>query len=161
MNPQDDSFPALGQAKREVENLPSDQPEKLDDVIPVVEEQLRIDKQMRSTGTVRVAKQVTEHEHSVTISLFDEEIRVERVGINQWLDSPPPVLRYEGETIIIPVIKEVAVVEKRLMLVEELHVVKRRNQKQETRQVTLKKEEVTVERTNAGCSGHKTDRNRE
>ncbi|MGZ5006999.1 MAG: YsnF/AvaK domain-containing protein [Methylobacter sp.] len=138
MNAQDDVLPV------------SNQPEKQGTVIPVVEEQLHIDKKLGKSGTVRVSKRVTEHEQTVAISLLDEEIQVERVTLNQWVDSPP-ALRYEGETMIIPVIKEVAVVEKRLMLVEELHIVKLRRQNPEIRQVKLRKEEVTVERSN-GCS---------
>lgn len=125
------------------------------DVVPVIEERLRVEKRLEETGTVRISKQVTEYEQPVTIALLKEEIHVERVAINQLIDSPPPALRYEGETMIIPVLKEVAVVEKRLMLVEELHIVKRQNQMQETQQVKLRKEDVKVERTNAGYSDHR------
>lgn len=125
------------------------------DVIPVIEERLRVEKRLEETGTVRISKQVTEYEQPVTIALLKEEIHVERVAINQLIDSPPPALRYEGETMIIPVLKEVAVVEKRLMLVEELHIVKRQNQMQETQQVKLRKEDIKVERTNADYSDHR------
>jgi stress response protein YsnF len=48
--------------------------------------------------------------------------------------------------MIIPVLREVIVVEKRLLLVEELRVTKHQVLKQETQQVTLRKEEVNVER---------------
>jgi stress response protein YsnF len=48
--------------------------------------------------------------------------------------------------MIIPVVREVLVVEKRLLLVEELHVTKTQVQKQETQHITLRKEEVIVER---------------
>jgi len=123
--------------------------EKHDHVIPVLKEQLHVEKRLEEAGIVRISKQLTEHEQTVTIPLLAEEIQVERIAINQLIDSPPPALRYEGETMIIPVIKEVAVVEKRLMLVEELHIVKRQGQKQETQQVKLKEEEVKVERINA------------
>jgi uncharacterized protein (TIGR02271 family) len=140
MNPEDDSLRALNQPRQETDSLPADQSARQETVIPVIEEQLHIEKKVSKTGTVRISKQVTEHEQTVNIPLLDEEIQVERVTVNQWVDSPPPALRYEGETMIIPIVKEVAVVEKRLMLVEELHIVKRQNQKQETRQVTLRKE---------------------
>lgn len=149
MNSKDDYLHALNQARQEAENLPEM------DVIPVIEERLRVEKRLEETGTVRISKQVTEYEQPVTIALLKEEIRVERVAINQLIDSPPPALRYEGETMIIPVLKEVAVVEKRLMLVEELHIVKRQNQMQETQQVKLRKEDVKVERTNADYSDHR------
>ncbi|MCK9620276.1 MAG: YsnF/AvaK domain-containing protein [Methylobacter sp.] len=141
MNPKDE----LNQAKH-------------DDVIPVLKEQLHVEKRLEEAGIVRISKQLTEHEQAVTIPLLAEEIQVERIAINQLIDSPPPALRYEGETMIISVIKEVAVVEKRLMLVEELHIVKRQDQKQETQQVKLKEEEVTVERINTDSPDPTTDR---
>jgi uncharacterized protein (TIGR02271 family) len=118
------------------------------DVIPVIEEQLRIDKRVVETGKIRISKRVTEHEETVAVPLMHEEIQVERVAINQFIDSPPPSVRYEGDTMVIPVTMEVAVVEKRLMLVEELHVTKRQNQKQEPQSVNLSKETVSVERLN-------------
>ena len=80
--------------------------------------------------------------------LNQEEVMVERVTLNQYVDSPPPPVRYEGDTMIIPVLQEVAVVEKRLLLVEELRVTKRQVQKQETQQVSLRQEEVQVTRVN-------------
>lgn len=148
MNQENNSSQALHQPGQDLESRPTEQ-----DVIPVIEEQFRVDKKVVETGTVRISKQVTEHEETVTVPLIHEEIQVERVAINEFIDSPPPAIRYEGETMIIPVIKEVAVVEKRLMLVEELHVIKRQNQKQETQAVNLRKEEVSIERINVGHSG--------
>lgn len=157
MNAEDDSLRALNQPWQETDSVSADQSARQETVIPVIEEQLHIEKKVSKAGTVRILKQVTEHEQTVTIPLLDEEVQVERVAVNQFVDSPPPALRYEGETLIIPIIKEVAVVEKRLMLVEELHIVKRQNQKQETRQVTLRKEEVTVERDSVKASDPETE----
>lgn len=128
-------------------------------VIPVIEEQFRVDKKRVKTGTVRISKHVTEREETVSVPLVHEDIQVERVAINQFIDAPPPAIRYEGDTMIIPVIQEVAVVEKRLMLVEELHVIKRQSPRQETQTVNLRKEEVSVEQTNAGRSDHATEEN--
>jgi stress response protein YsnF len=97
---------------------------------------------------------VTEREETVAVPVVYEEIQVERVAINRFVDSPPPSVRYEGETMVIPVIKEVAVVEKRLMLVEELHVIKRQKQRQETRTVNLREETVSVERVDINRSDY-------
>ena len=59
----------------------------------------------------------------------------------------PAASRYEGDVMIIPVLKEVAVIEKRIMLVEEIHVSKKQTEKTETREVTLRKEEIKITRT--------------
>ncbi|GAA4451015.1 hypothetical protein GCM10023189_12500 [Nibrella saemangeumensis] len=114
-------------------------------IIPVIEEQIHIGKDVVETGRVVISKRVREEEQTVDIPLVSEEMNVERVAVNQYVDTPPAV-RYEGETMIIPVLKEVLVVEKRLVLVEELHVTKRQVETTETQRVTLRKEEVTVDR---------------
>jgi len=49
--------------------------------------------------------------------------------------------------MIIPVLKEVAVIEKRVMLVEEIHVTKLKTEKTETQEVAVRKEEVNIKRT--------------
>lgn len=115
-------------------------------MIPVIEEQLRIDKQLIETGVVRISKHVIEESQTVDIPVFREEVMVEHVAVYQYVDTPPAV-RYEGETMIVPVLREVLVTEKRLLLVEEVHVTKRHITDQETQEVTLRKEEVTVERS--------------
>lgn len=116
-------------------------------VIPVIEERLRVDKQVVETGIVRIAKQVTEEQETVNVPVFREEVIVDHVAIDQYVDTAPAV-RYEGKTMIIPVIREVLITEKRLLLVEEVHVTKRQITNQESLEVMLRKEKVTVERRN-------------
>ena len=62
--------------------------------------------------------------------LFREDCDVERVPIKRMIDQPAEV-RQEGDTLIIPLMEEVLVVEKRLMLREELHIRRRRETKAE------------------------------
>lgn len=114
--------------------------------IPVVEEQVRIDKKTVETGSVHVSKDVHEEDVIVDVPTVHEEVDVERVEINQYVDTPPPPVRYEGEVMIIPVLKEELVVMKRLKLIEELHVTKRRHETHEEQHITLRKEEVKVSR---------------
>ncbi|CAN5365831.1 hypothetical protein BH23BAC1_BH23BAC1_20350 [soil metagenome] len=115
--------------------------------IPVIEEELEIKKKQVETGHVLVSKSVSEHEESVNVPLLHDEVDVERVKINSYVDTLPPPVRYEGDIMIIPVLKEV--VEKRTILVEELRVSKRQVQTQETMKVKLKKEEVKLDRNSA------------
>lgn len=114
--------------------------------IPVIHEQLEISKKLVETGRVNISKTVSEHQELVDIPLMHEEISVEKVSINRYIESNNQPVRYEGDTMIIPVVKEVVVVERRLMLVEELWVTKRKVETRHTEQVTLKKEEVKIER---------------
>jgi uncharacterized protein (TIGR02271 family) len=119
-------------------------------VIPVIEEQIQVGKRVVETGRFRIAKTIREEEQTVDIPLLHEEFNVERVAVNQYVDAPPTV-RQDGETTIYPVLKEVLVIEKRLVLVEEVHITRRQIETSDTQQVTIRKEEVTVERiTNDG-----------
>lgn len=114
--------------------------------IPVVEEQVHVDKKTVETGRLRISKDVHEEEVTVDLPTLYEEADVERVKINQYVDTPPPPIRYEGDKMIIPVVREVLVVEKRTLVVEELHITKRIRETHEAQQVTLRKESVQVDR---------------
>lgn len=115
--------------------------------IPIVEEQVKISKKVIETARVLFSKTVKEDVESVEIPLKEEEVVVNRVPKNELLEDTPAASRYEGDVLIIPVLKEVAVIEKRIMLVEEIHVSKKQTEITETTDVTLRKEEVKVTRT--------------
>jgi len=114
-------------------------------VIPVIEEQLKIQKRRVESGRVQIRKVVQEREETVNVPLLREEVSVERVPVNRYIDEPLAV-RYEGETMIVPVVEEVLVVEKRLVLKEELHISKRTVQTEVPQTVVLRSEEAFVER---------------
>jgi len=114
-------------------------------VIPVIEEELDVQKRVVETGKVRVTKVVHEQETLADEPLFRDEVEVERVPIDRVVDGPLPV-RYEDDTMIVPIMEEVLVIEKRLILKEELHIHKRRVETHQPQQVTLRREEVRVER---------------
>ena len=114
-------------------------------VVPVVEEEISIDRRWVETGRVRVSKRVNERVEVVDEPLLLEEVHVERVPVDRVVDGPVPV-RYEGDTMIVPLFEEVLVVEKRLVLKEELHITKRRREERRPQEVTLRSEEARVER---------------
>ncbi len=116
--------------------------------LPIVEEFATIGTQTVETGRVVISKKVEEHVESVHVVTSHDETEVERVTMNRLVDSAPAV-RYEGDTMIIPVLKEITVVEKKLMLVEEIRVTKRKVQTQETVPVTLRKERIEIIREKA------------
>jgi uncharacterized protein (TIGR02271 family) len=114
--------------------------------IPIIEERARIDKEIRETGQVHIEKEVHREEVSLDLPIIHEEAEVERVEINQYVDTPPPPVRYEGDKMIIPVLKEVLVVEKRILVVEELHITKHRIEEHDKQKIELRREEIHVER---------------
>jgi uncharacterized protein (TIGR02271 family) len=122
---------------------PTDQ-ELEERVLPVIEETVQIEKNKVETGRVRVTKHVREHEETADTPLFREEVQVERVPVNQMVEERPSI-REEGEITIVPVIEEVLVVQKKLMLKEELHIKRVRTEFHQPKKVVLRGEEVTIE----------------
>jgi uncharacterized protein (TIGR02271 family) len=120
-----------------------------DVVIPIVQEQLRVDRERVETGAVRITKSVSEREEVIDLPFTREEVQVERVQINEVVTTAPPI-RYEGDTMIIPLVEEVLVVERRLLLREEVRVSKVSEVRQEPQRVPLKVEELSVERVPLG-----------
>jgi uncharacterized protein (TIGR02271 family) len=123
------------------ESLPKEQPL----VIPVIEETANVDKQVVVTGKVRIEKQVEEINEAVNINLQHDEYTIRRVAKNEYVDEEAPQVRHEGNTLIIPVVKEVIV--KRLLLVEEVHIIKEIVTTSEEVNFLLRKENVTINRT--------------
>ena len=114
-------------------------------VIPVVEEILDIRRRRVETGKVRLTKVVHEREEEVTTPRVREEVTVERVTLNRMVDAPVAMYQ-EGDTLIIPVLEEVVVTETRLVLKEEVRITTHRIEEPATQRVTLRREEVVVER---------------
>ncbi|MGE5524061.1 MAG: YsnF/AvaK domain-containing protein [Rhodospirillaceae bacterium] len=115
-------------------------------VIPVVQEELDVRKRRVETGGgARVVKTVEEREALVDEALLREEVDVERVPVNRAVDAPVAV-RYEGDTMIVPVLEEVLVVEKRLMLKEEIRITRRKSEFRQPQRVMLRREHAAVER---------------
>jgi stress response protein YsnF len=120
--------------------------------IPVVEERAVVRKRRKVTGAVRVRTVVREAEEVVDEPVSVERVEVERVPVGRWVEAAPEV-RQEGDTTIIPVLEEVVVVEKRLRLVEEVRVTRRRRTEHAAERVALRREEVVVERLDAAGEG--------
>ena len=116
-----------------------------DFVVPVLQEELDIRKEVFRTGTVRLRKIVHEVPQSVSEALASENIEVERIPMDMFVDVPPPV-RVEGDVTVISVVEEVLVLTKKLRLKEELRIARRRSVSNFYQEVTLRSEELVVER---------------
>ena len=121
--------------------------------IPVIEEQVQIEKQLTEKDRVRIIKRIKEEKIPIDVSEFNERIEIKRVPLNQYVEELPAV-RHEGHTMIIPVVHEEVVITKRYLLVEELQVTKFREETQRTEEVDIRLEEIKIERdseTNPGA----------
>ncbi|SNB47172.1 YsnF/AvaK domain-containing protein [Geobacter sp. DSM 9736] len=115
-------------------------------VLPVIEEELRVEKRPVETGITRISKKVRHFEQEIEEPLVKEQVDVERVAINRFIDQPVGV-RTEGEVTIIPVLEEVLVIEKKLRLKEELHIRRRKETITHRQKEVVRKEEAVVEHT--------------
>ncbi|MBB6611897.1 YsnF/AvaK domain-containing protein [Pontibacter sp. Tf4] len=115
-------------------------------VIPVIEEQAHITKQTVESGRVRISKNVREDEVLIDMPVVHEEVDVQRVPVDQYVDEAPPAVRYEGNKMIVPVLREELVLVKRIKVVEELHITRRRTEEHRTEPVLLRREEINVDR---------------
>ena len=89
--------------------------------IPLVEERVRISTRQVEKGRVQVRLATEEVEELVRATLRGRRATVERIAMDQEVSAPPPV-RDEGDLIVVPVVEEVLVVERRLRLREEIHL---------------------------------------
>lgn len=123
-----------------------------DVVVPVVAETIEVEKRQVEGARVRVHKAVATADEVVRATLVHEHVDVERVPVNRVVDGPV-ANRQEGDTTVIPVVKEVLIVEKRLMLVEEVRITRRRVEQPFSQTVPVRTETVVVERDDPAAGG--------
>jgi uncharacterized protein (TIGR02271 family) len=114
-------------------------------IVPVIEEELATGVRAVKTGAVRVDKRVEKRTRRISAPILHEDVEVRRVPINRVVDEAPKSRR-RGDTIIVPVVEEELVVTKRLILKEEIHLVKRRTNGRVVKEVELGRERARVRR---------------
>jgi uncharacterized protein (TIGR02271 family) len=110
-------------------------------------EELSIAKEKRETGRVRILTRTNTREALVDEGLARERIEIEKVP--EHIDAIPE-LRQEGNTTIIPVVEEQLVVERRLMLKEELRIRRVRTSERHQEKVMLRYQEAVITRQKDG-----------
>ncbi|MCB1884388.1 MAG: YsnF/AvaK domain-containing protein [Geminicoccaceae bacterium] len=114
-------------------------------IVPVLAEQVQVGRRTVVKGGVRLKKTVEGRVEEVDLDRVLTEAHVERRPVGRIV-AEPPATREEDGNLIIPVLEETYVVEKRLILKEEIVVRLDRTRKVETVQVPLRREAVEVER---------------
>ena len=112
---------------------------------PVLEEKFRVATADRDADRVTIRTIVSERTEYAALELKSSDLIVERIAINRVVDAAPSV-RQEGDTVVVPVIKEIMVVEKRLLLKEEIRVRQQPIVQHVREPVVLRSEEVSVNR---------------
>jgi uncharacterized protein (TIGR02271 family) len=116
----------------------------------LAEEELSVSRQRVTTGRVRVHLRTETEQRQVEAELRSESVEVERVPLDRELPPgvAPPGPREEegGAVLVVPVLEEVLVVEKRLVLREELRIRRHGTTERVRQPVTLRRQHAEVER---------------
>jgi uncharacterized protein (TIGR02271 family) len=117
-------------------------------VIPVIEEEIQAGVEQVKTGSVRVRKTVDHVRQIVETPVVRDAVEISRIPVNRVVESLPK-MRREGDLLIVPVVEEEIVVQKRLILKEEIRIRQSRTRQRVSREVTVDREHATVERLDA------------
>lgn len=114
-----------------------------DEVIPVVEEELRVGKRDINNGRVRVRSYVTETPVRENLSLRDENVQITRRSVDRPVTAADEA--FVDRTIEAEEHREEAVVSKEARVVEEIGLRKTSEQREETISDLVRKTEVEIE----------------
>lgn len=114
--------------KENEENL-NDFPEQK---IQLLKEEISVGKKIETEKFI-FEKKVESTTQSIPVDLISQAVEVQRVPMDKEVQEYPAT-RVEGNTTIISVVKEVPVITKKLILVEEIHITK--NEFSETKTIT-------------------------
>jgi uncharacterized protein (TIGR02271 family) len=114
-------------------------------IIPLAAEEVSVSKQAVETGRVQVARVTHEREQLIDEMLANETAEISRVRVGQQVEAIPAV-REEDGVIIIPIVEEVLVVERHLLLKEEVRIRRVRTTEKHQESMTLRYQEALVRR---------------
>jgi uncharacterized protein (TIGR02271 family) len=123
--------------------------------LPLVEEELEVDKHIEQKGEVRVTKEVVTEQKQVTVPVTREEVKVERVPVDRREASELPI---EKGQVTVPVMEEEVTVSKRPVVREEVRVSKEAVQEQRTASGEVRREEAHVEQVDEQRRAGKGDK---
>ena len=116
--------------------------------LPLLAEEISVTRRQVDGDTVRVTTVTREQQRPVVETLTHERVEIERLPIGRVVEAVPPV-REEGDTTIVSVVEEVIVVERRLILKEEVRIRRVRVSETHRETVTVREQSAVITRTEA------------
>jgi len=111
--------------------------------LKLLAEELKVSKRTVEDGGLRLERKTTTHLEPVDLELRRTSAAVERIAIDQPVDSIPTI-RTEGDVVIVPVVEEKVEVIRRLILKEEVHIRLDESTERYHEDVELRKQDVEV-----------------
>ena len=116
--------------------------------IPLHVEEVSVSRREVETANVEIALITGTSGQLIDEELTHVRIEIERVPIGRTIDVVPPMTQ-EGDMTIIPVVEEIVVVERRLILKEEIHIRRVTTKERHQETVMLRKQEALITRKEA------------
>ena len=116
--------------------------------IPLYEEQVDIVKVEAVTDRLQVSTHVDERAVLIENTVERGQLTIERITVDRAVDHAPEP-RQEGDTLIVSVVEERLVVEKRLFVVEELRITRTSTTDRVTIPETIRTMRASVERADS------------
>jgi len=113
-------------------------------VIPVHEEVLEPRISEVETGVVRVHTRVETIPVDANVDTAKDDVSIERVRVDRPVATAPEPWQ-DGDTYVIPVLEEIVVTEKRLIVREEIRITRRRVTEAVPIHDTVRREVVEIE----------------
>jgi uncharacterized protein (TIGR02271 family) len=124
--------------------------------VPVVEETINVNKDVRQAGEVAVSKHVVEEQVNVPVQVVHEEVTVTRHAADRPLQPGEQVLG-DDDVIRVPVMEETVNVNKQAHVAEEIEIRKQAVTEQQNVQDTVRREVVDIDDSTA--TNRRTDGN--
>jgi uncharacterized protein (TIGR02271 family) len=119
------------------------------------EEEIRVETREREAGEMRVRKRVRTETERLTVPKKRVEVSVERVPVEG--DEAATAPQIGDEEIVVPVVEEEIVVEKRPVVKEEIRIRKRAVEEVEVVEEDVRREEVEIDDQAGRIAGSNTD----
>ncbi len=113
--------------------------------VPLFEEQLNVGKAAVVTDRLRISTIVEERPVTIDSTIERGDLNVERVAVERAVAQAPEP-RQEGDILIVSIVEERLVVEKRLFVVEELRITRTTTTEQVSVSETVRTMRATIDR---------------
>ena len=113
--------------------------------VPVMQEEVAVGVRKVPLERMRIRRRVVTEHREVHTPVWAERVQVEHVPRDVYVDRTPSPRR-EGDTLVLPIVEEVPVVQTRLLLKEEVRIRVVRERSVDRRTIAVRRHEVELER---------------
>lgn len=113
--------------------------------VPVLKEEVTVGVRKVPRERMRIRRRVVTENRELHTPIWAERVQVEHVPRDVFVDRAPSPRR-EGDTLVLPIVEEVPVVQTRLLLKEEVRIRVVRERSVDRRTIAVRRHEVELER---------------